>query len=159
MRDRGQLFLIAYLAVCAGCATGATVVEAIRGHEVGMSLGVGLTIMLFGQTVDRIGRLRSARSRRVGQEAKRRASERAAHLDERNTGRWRSPEGRVCVVRWDPVGRVYFVDGEPWTDREVLMRYLEMIEGWGWAADDGPSTRAIRARLDMPGWWASVNEQ
>lgn len=74
-------------------------------------------------------------------------------LEQRNTGRWTGPDGDVYTVRWDPMLRRYFLNGEVCTDDEQLaelLERLELIDSWRPGRDN--ATVAIRARLDLPGW-------
>lgn len=79
-----------------------------------------------------------------------------------NTGVWRDDLGEVVLtVRWDGVDGHYWVkerpidqgaQGDPWMDSVSLARHIEAAETNGLVPDDNEATRAIRARLMVPGW-------
>lgn len=71
-----------------------------------------------------------------------------------HTGQWISPYARdVIEIRWDPVIRMHFVDGVAWPHLEVLRMFVLRLETeLGWVPKTDNATRAIRARLDLPGW-------
>lgn len=122
-------------------------------HLVGMVLGVLLTATILVQTVNRITDRHLATMQQ--RYAKR---ERAA-----NTGTWLGPDGQVALtIRWDPARRAYFAAGRlpAWRDPEPEERRLEPWEvqslslaiASDWTPVDNEGTRAIRARLMLPGW-------
>lgn len=96
--------------------------------------------------------------------AAREVIERAVRMarEARDTGAWEL-SGGLTEVRWDGVAQTYFVRSvdartgpgkwTAWQNIDGLARFLEGLEGDGWAYRlDGP-TGMIRARLDLPGWW------
>jgi hypothetical protein len=85
----------------------------------------------------------------------------------RNTGTWflgGQTDGDRILVRWDPAVRVYFVkigqEGRPrasrwtaWPNIEQLAEFMTGKENAGFVPERDNPTTAIRARLDLPGWW------
>ena len=82
----------------------------------------------------------------------------------RNTGTWRGDAvGQVLTVRWDAASRTYLVQGwlsdfwvqreeRPWPDLDTLASTLAELEATELRPLDDEGTRAVRARLDLPGW-------
>jgi hypothetical protein len=118
---------------------------------------------LSGHKVLQRGEARLALIRRQEREDRRAAAEHAERV--RQTGTWRGDlVGEVLAVRWDPATRTYWVQGwlsdhwqqreeRPWADLETLAATLTELERSGELSPvDDEGTRAVRARLDLPGW-------
>lgn len=80
----------------------------------------------------------------------------------RNTGTWTGPDGQITTVRFDPGTREFSVTAnltegweiadQTWPDRATLTAYLVELETAGHVPTDDEGTRAVRARLMLPGW-------
>jgi hypothetical protein len=136
------------------------------GHVIGAALGIVLGALLVAQTVARVG------DRILAQDRVRRAAERAARQEERTaalvtgeTGTWRGDSvGEVLTVRYEAATATYHVRGwlgdhwqlsheMPWTHPGSLASHLAELEaGSELRPEDDEGTRAIRARLMLPGW-------
>lgn len=84
----------------------------------------------------------------------------------RNTGFWQGDAlGQVLSVRYDPADGQFYVEGwlgdfsqirpeRVWSDRATLVQVLSEMEATGeLEPQDDEGTRAVRARLDLPGPW------
>lgn len=133
---------------------------------IGAVLGFTLALVLLGQVVGRMGDRTLARDRiRRETERRERAAQREQEERARHTGTWEGDApGMVLTVRHDPatglvyvrgwLGEHYQVSGETHhPDTVALAGALRELEVTGelvpWE-DEG--TRAMRARLDLPGW-------
>lgn len=135
-------------------------------HLVAVLFGVftaAVFLALGGHKVLQRGEARLALVRRQEREDRRAAAEHAERV--RQTGTWRGDlVGEVLTVRWDPGTRTYWVQGwlsdhwqqreeRPWADLETLAATLTELERSGELSPvDDEGTRAVRARLDLPGW-------
>jgi hypothetical protein len=122
-------------------------------HLVGVMLGVVATATTLVQAIDR------ATTRHLAM------MEREFALRERaaNTATWYGPDDAVALtIRWDPAERTYYAAGRlpSWSDPDWTERPLEHWEthslGVGlrsdWTPADDEGTRAMYARLMLPGW-------
>lgn len=133
-------------------------------REVAGAIGCSmLAVLLTGQTVARYGERERAKGR---QERARRAEEDAWRDRLRNTGMWNGDAlGQVLSVRYEPRDGQFYVEGwlgdhfqirpeRVWSDRATLVQTLAELELTGeLEPTDDEGTRAVRARLDLPGPW------
>lgn len=137
---------------------------ALTWREVAGSVGCSmLAILLTGQVVARFG------ERQVVKGRLERAQEAEAERWRgrvRNTGTWHGDAlGQVLTVRYDPEDGTFHVEGwlgdhfqvrpeRVWSDRATLIQTLAELELTGeLEPQDDEGTRAVRARLDLPGPW------
>jgi hypothetical protein len=130
----------------------------------------GWTLMawtLTGQTVIRHTERQVARDRtRRELERLERQSEAAREARRINTGTWQGDAvGQVLTVRYDPETGQFHAEGwlgdqlqlypeRLWSDRATLVAALSELETTGELEPvDDEGTRAVRARLDLPGPW------
>lgn len=119
---------------------------------------------LSGHKILQRGEARLARVKREHRESERARREHEERM--RHTGTWRGDHvGQVLTVRYDPAGALFHVQGwlgdhfqvpseRPWNDRATMAQTIAELEVTGElepADDEG--TRAVRARLDLPGPW------
>jgi hypothetical protein len=80
-----------------------------------------------------------------------------------NTGVWKVQEGGTFTVRFEPETGVYWLSGWIEPDHELtsevayasaagVAAIVEAAEKDGMVPEDDEATRAIRARLQVPGW-------
>lgn len=112
--------------------------------------------------------------RQAAQERQRRAEEaehEARQLARLNTGTWQGDAvGQVLTVRYDPATGRWYVQGwmgdhavfhpeRRWADRAALYAALSELETTGeLEPQDDEGTRAVRARLGLPGWDAERHD-
>lgn len=121
-------------------------------HLVGFLAGLLASGTLFGKAIDRAGRRGMARLTALWD----------AEEIARNTGTWTDPEGRTILIQYCPRANHYHVtgslavgwdlQGEVWPDQATLAHVITEFERDGYVPANDEPTRAIRARLMVPGW-------
>ena len=132
-------------------------------HTVGAAGWTVLAWVLTAQTVTRCHERQAAidRARRAA-----RSEHEARQLARLNTGTWQGDAvGQVLTVRYDPADGRWYVQGwmgdhavfypeRHWGDRDTLYAALAELEVTGeLEGQDDEGTRAVRARLGLPGPW------
>jgi hypothetical protein len=138
-----------------------------EGHLIGAGLGIVLGALLVAQTMGRVGDRMLAQDRiRRARERQEREDQRQREEQARHVGTWTGQgPGQVLKVRHDPATGLFYVTGWlgdfsslgagelPHPDPFALGDAITELEKTGElapASDEG--TRAVRARLDLPGW-------
>ncbi len=123
---------------------------------------VAVFAALSGHKILQRGEARLAAVKREVRERERAHREHQERM--RNTGTWQGDAvGQVLTVRWEPASRTYLVQGwlsdfwvqrdeRPWADLDTLASTLIELEATELRPADDEGTRAVRARLDLPGW-------
>jgi hypothetical protein len=133
-------------------------------REVAGAIGCSaLAVLLTGQVVGRYGERQVIKGR---QEKAAEAEAERWRGRMRNTGTWHGGAiGQVLTVRYEPEGGQFYVEGwlgdhfqvrpeRVWSDRATLVHTLAEMEVTGeLEPQDDEGTRAVRARLDLPGPW------
>lgn len=140
--------------------------EPDRWHIVGAAGWTVLAWMLTGQAVVRHTERQVARDRvRREQDRRERQEDAAREVRRINTGTWQGDAiGQVLTVRYEPETGEFYAEGwlgdhfqvypeRLWSDRATLVQALSELETTGELEPvDDEGTRAVRARLDLPGW-------
>lgn len=151
---------VAFLLGAALAAFLCAVLSVMADELIGPGLGMTLTMVFLLQAIRRA--LRGEELVFLGDGAVVPVEAWREEQERRNTGVWTRNDGYRLSVRWDPVARVYFLSDEAgevcaWPDMDELAAYLVRLEESGqWFTGQDKSTRAIRARLDLPGWETEV---
>lgn len=172
--SRGRIVL---WAVLAGLTSGVVLRVAGDGrwtwvHLVAVVFGLVVTALNLAMVMHTISQRADARMALIRQEARiHRTDQEAREARRINTGTWNGDAvGQVLTVRYDPAAGEFYVQGwlgdffqvpteRPWSDRATMVQTIAELELTGeLEPQDDEGTRAVRARLDLPGWDAERHD-